>query len=161
MDDEVYPLEHCVHIFHQECLKSHIMTAIAEKRKSILCPDSSCNTELAIRDIGQIAGTEKQHEYESYTLNMFVDQNAADMSWCPTPDCKYAFVFDDDFMELTCPICKKHYCLNCRVPFHKGQTCKEYQVTNTRDKNDEKFEKFVKGHKFKMCSKCKFWVEKN
>ena len=27
--------------------------------------------------------------------------------------------------------------------------------------NDLKFEKFVKGKKFKQCSKCQFWVEKN
>ena len=47
------------------------------------------------------------------------------MSWCPTPDCKYAFVYDDE-MEFGCPVCKKHYCMACRVPFHKGQTCKEY-----------------------------------
>lgn len=73
------------------------------------------------------------------------------MSWCPTPDCKYAFVYDDE-MEFGCPVCKKHYCMACRVPFHKGQTCKEYQITHTKDANDIKFEKFVKGHKFKMCT---------
>lgn len=53
------------------------------------------------------------------------------------------------------------YCLNCRVLFHSEQTCKEYLVTNTRDVNDEKFEKFVKGKKYKSCGKCKIWVEKN
>lgn len=44
------------------------------------------------------------------------------MSWCPTPDCKFAFMFADDEndRELKCPLCKKHYCLNCRVIFHKG-----------------------------------------
>ena len=31
----------------------------------------------------------------------------------------------------------------------------------TSKENDLKFEKFVKGKKFKQCSKCQFWVEKN
>lgn len=30
-----------------------------------------------------------------------------------------------------------------------------------KQKNDEAFEKFVKGKKFKQCPKCMFWVEKN
>ena len=42
------------------------------------------------------------------------------MSWCPTADCKYAFIFDKNDTELRCPNCKSHYCLNCRVDFHLG-----------------------------------------
>lgn len=31
------------------------------------------------------------------------------MSWCPTPDCKYAFVKheDDDDTDFLCPLCNK------------------------------------------------------
>eukprot|EP00331_Platyophrya_macrostoma_P032236 CAMPEP_0176448160 /NCGR_PEP_ID=MMETSP0127-20121128/25578_1 /TAXON_ID=938130 /ORGANISM="Platyophrya macrostoma, Strain WH" /LENGTH=149 /DNA_ID=CAMNT_0017834977 /DNA_START=155 /DNA_END=604 /DNA_ORIENTATION=- len=39
-------------------------------------------------------------------------------------------------------------------------TCKEYQVANKRDENDEKFEHFVKGMNFKKCPKCGAWVQK-
>lgn len=56
----MYPLEHCVHIFHVDCLKEYIMQAISEKRSSLLCPDNECKTELAIKDIGSVAGVEKQ-----------------------------------------------------------------------------------------------------
>ena len=61
------------------------------------------------------------------------------------------------------------------MKYHTGQSCKEYQVSNTHDvflkfvilvdflfkNNDKAFEKFVIGKKFKQCSKCMFWVEKN
>jgi len=33
-------------------------------------------------------------------------------------------------------------------------------LTNVDDL-DSKFEKFVKGKKFKQCPKCKYWVEKS
>jgi len=60
MDDKVYPLEHCVHIFHVDCLKEYILQAISEKRSCLLCPDNECKTELAIKDIGSVAGVDKQ-----------------------------------------------------------------------------------------------------
>jgi len=57
------------------------------------------------------------------------------MSWCPTPDCKYVFAYDEKEDEgfFHCPMCKKQYCLKCRVAFHKDMTCKEYQISNNRD----------------------------
>ncbi|CAD8060669.1 unnamed protein product [Paramecium primaurelia] len=163
MEEDVIPLESCVHIFHINCLKELLLQCIKDKRNQITCPEQKCGKDIAINDISHIIGKEKKDEFLNYTLNKFVDDHAADMSWCPTPDCQYAFVLgdEDDNNQFECPLCKKSYCLNCRVTFHKGQTCKEYSITNTRDQNDEKFEKFVKGHKFKMCTKCKFWVEKN
>lgn len=33
MDDEVIPLENCIHIYHLNCLKELLLTSISEKRK--------------------------------------------------------------------------------------------------------------------------------
>ena len=97
---------------------------MSEKRISINCPDSECKNILKEYDIGFIAGKEKQIEYNKYTLDKFVDTHADEvkwakkkiikfnnlyifnkinmyikkkkMSWCPTPDCGYAFVLGND-----------------------------------------------------------------
>ena len=58
-------------------------------------------------------------------------------------------------------MCKNHYCLNCKVKFHTGQSCKEYQLSHTEDKNEAAFKKFVKGKKYKQCPFCSRWVEKS
>ena len=29
-----------------------------------------------------------------------------------------------------CVACGKAYCFRCRVPYHEGQTCKEFQVSH-------------------------------
>ena len=52
------------------------------------------------------------------------------------------------------------YCLNCRVVYHEGKTCDEYQKTAKLDDNDEKFITYVQGSKFKQCPHCNFWVER-
>ena len=83
-----------------------------------------------------------------------------DISWCPTADCGYAFIFEEEDTELNCPKCYKHYCLNCRVTFHAGLSCAEYRVSTTHSSSDEQFLDFVKGKKYKQCPHCSFWVEK-
>ncbi len=47
-------------------------------------------------------------------------------SWCPTADCKYVFIIDPGNLDFTCAVCKKRYCLSCKVEYHNGQSCKEY-----------------------------------
>ena len=73
--------------------------------------------------------------YERTLINLTHVQS--DMSWCPSTDCNYVFVFESGDTELKCPICGKHYCLNCRAAFHIGMTCVEFKITNTKSKEDE------------------------
>ena len=60
------------------------------------------------------------------------------MSYCPTPDCKYVFIYDPalDFKEFSCPVCSKRYCLDCRVEYHYNETCEEYTTRMKWAKND-------------------------
>lgn len=85
------------------------------------------------------------------------------MSWCPTADCKFAFIYDpeDDGARFVCPTCNKEYCLQCRVPYHVDMNCEEYQINSTELDVDKKFLKFAKGKKYKQCPKCDFWIERS
>ena len=40
-------------------------------------------------------------------------------------------------------------------------SCKEYQISNTHNADDDAFMNDVKGKKFKQCPKCKFKKKKN
>lgn len=83
-------------------------------------------------------------------------------SWCPTADCRHCFFYtEEDGTRFECPVCKKDYCLKCRVEWHNNMTCKEHEINATFNEDDKKFIDFVKGAKFKQCPKCRYWVEKN
>ena len=86
-----------------------------------------------------------------------------DASWCPTPDCKYAFIYDpeNDSKEFNCPRCSKHYCLKCRVEWHTDLSCEEYEESKDPSDEDKSFKSYARGAKFKQCPKCKVWVEKS
>jgi ariadne-1 len=92
-----------------------------ERRVEIKCPDAECKYTINEFEIEIISGKDKRVEYNNYTLDQFVDNHGADvyiiifkhikMSWCPTPDCKYAFVLGDEeeLKDFECLLCKKRY----------------------------------------------------
>ncbi|CDW84022.1 ibr domain containing protein [Stylonychia lemnae] len=164
VDDNILPLTSCDHFYHKECLESYFRVEIQDRRFPIKCPQDNCGKEIEIMDIQDVLAEDDLKKFDEYNFSKIVDQQE-DLSWCPTPDCGYAFFFEEGNYEHDCPKCGISYCLNCRVVFHKKLTCEKYQ-TQTKNKdqerlNEEKFMQFVKGAKFKQCPKCKFWVEKN
>lgn len=72
------------------------------------------------------------------------------------------FYQPEDGVDFGCPLCKKRYCLKCKVDYHVGSTCEKYQEwARENGLADELFGDFVQGHNFKQCPGCKAWVEKN
>jgi len=79
------------------------------------------------------------------------------ISCCPNPVCGYQFVHQGESL-FSCPKCYKRYCLPCRVESYiHGESCEEYR---NRNMNDTQYG-FKRGYKFKECSQCKHWNEKN
>jgi len=154
------PLEKCPHVYHEDCIKEYIKMKIDEKGFPITCPAPDCKSEVTLAD-AEILGQEYVDKFISFSLKSYIEKHVDEVSCCPTPDCPFAFLAEEGQNEFKCPACNKHYCLNCRVEWHKGMTCKEYEITHKRDENDEKFEKLMKGKKYKQCPKCKFWVSKS
>ena len=168
------PLSLCEHFFHKSCLISYLKSRIEELWMPLVCPDIACKTEIGDLDLKDLLSAVDYTKYSNFALDAVIDVQK-DFSWCPTPDCKFAFVYvvsenngrEDERKEeghggheLDCPVCKKHYCLRCKVPFHDGMTCEEYQVTHDVDKLDAAFYEFAQGQKFKQCPHCAYWVER-
>lgn len=60
-------------------------------------------------------------------MDHYIDTHPDELSWCPTADCKNAFIKDPNDPNFTCTFCGKNYCLNCRMEnYHTGMSCKEY-----------------------------------
>ena len=128
--EEPFCLQQCENVFHAECLVTYLETQIKDSKLPLVCPDAGCREEIADTDLKELLSRELYVKYSHFALSQAVDQQN-DISWCPTADCKFAFVYEDDgngqqSAELHCPLCKTHYCLNCRVAYHEGMSCKEY-----------------------------------
>jgi len=156
------PLEPCGHLFHAPCFKAYVDNKISSREFPIFCPILECKAEIDGSFIKEIIESSEFEKFDQYSFKFLVERNSEEYSCCPTPDCSYVFVWvaKEDSNDFTCPKCKKRYCLNCRVAYHTGMTCKEYEINNKHTSDDDKFLKFVKGKKYKQCPKCKFWVSK-
>lgn len=159
-EKDFFGLDRCNHLFHVDCLREYAKRAIDSRKFPLNCPSEKCKNALLDGDLAEFMEPEYIDKFNDFYLQTFVDQNAGTFTWCPTPNCKFVFEPDPNVPEFRCGLCQKHYCLECRVEYHTGMTCKEYRISNKFDANDKKFLAFVRGRMFKQCPKCKFWVEK-
>jgi len=153
-------IDSCSHVYHNGCLGNYAKVKIDDRSFPIKCPEDNCRKEVFPGDLYEVLNNTYMQRFEQYTFQSYVDKNLNEVSWCPTADCQNVFEKSDNIHEFKCDSCGIHYCLDCRVEFHKGQSCKEWRISNNFLPEDQKFYDFIKGRKFKQCTKCKYWVEK-
>lgn len=161
VEDNYWSLYECGHCFHSECLSTYLRTELTKRKFPIKCPFVGCKDDVSTDDVSEHLSEEEMGKYWEFTLGNYIDSHLDELTWCPTPDCKYAFIFDKNESQFLCPKCSKEYCMNCRCDYHTNMTCAEYRKNSEFNADDEKFLNFVNGNKFKQCPQCKFWVEKN
>ena len=152
----------CNCILHNKCFDEMVKSAVESNSLPVKCPN--CGTPIHpnfIEDSIRNANPQLIDKYDKFSMNNFIQNNSDEYSSCPTPGCEYMFFFNNGEFNFLCPLCTKHYCLNCKDEWHVNMTCQQYRDSRDINKLDKQFFDFVKGAKFKMCPRCKYWVEKN
>uniref|UniRef100_J3MXH8 RBR-type E3 ubiquitin transferase n=1 Tax=Oryza brachyantha TaxID=4533 RepID=J3MXH8_ORYBR len=82
--------------------------------------------------------------------------------YCPFSDCSALLVDDpgDGEAEITdaeCPHCRRMFCARCKVPWHDGATCAEFQKLgkDERGRDDLLLRNVAQESKWQRCPKCK------
>ena len=156
----------CKNHIHGKCFSNYIEEELNNNRFPIRCPICQNNQRHEINNkiiLDCLLLNDKDDlalKLETISLNYLAINNSEEVSFCPTAGCNYMCFYDKNEYHLNCPLCKKSYCLKCKVEWHKGMTCEENRKARTYDENDQKFDDYVKGNNFKQCPRCKRWVEK-
>jgi hypothetical protein len=152
----------CNCVLHNVCFDNLVKSAVENNSLPVKCPNCKIPVHPNfIEDSLRNANPQLFEKYEHFSMNNFIMSNNDEYSSCPTPGCEYMFFFNPGEHNFLCPLCNKNYCLNCKDEWHRGLTCQQYKDSRDVNKLDNQFFQFVKGAKFKMCPKCKYWVEKN
>lgn len=124
---DLMPLDRCGHLYHPKCLSRYFETEIDARRFPLSCP--TCRDEVSALDLKVVLSKAALKKWEDYSFKKMVEANPKDFSFCPTPDCPYVFIWEEDEKDnhFHCPECKNDYCLNCRCKYHEGKTCAEYR----------------------------------
>lgn len=72
---------------------SYLKSQIEESKFPLVCPEIACKVEIGDLDLKELLSAVDYGKYSTFALNAVVDTNK-DMSWCPTADCKFAFIYD-------------------------------------------------------------------
>jgi len=163
MDIDFIHVLKCSHEACRDCIKTHITNFINEKSFPILCPMYKCKQEITLEDMELLLDPKMLEKYINNSLASAVQKNPAVFSCCPTPNCEYVFFqTQNDSPDFGCPLCKKRYCLQCKVDYHSGTSCEDYQKWSLENGTaDDLFSDFVIGNKYKKCPGCQQWVSKS
>ena len=106
-EGEIFPLNLCEHVFHRECLQHYLESQIEISKFPMNCPDTECKQEVADLDLRDLLNEKLYAKFSSFAFNQAVDMQK-DISWCPTADCKFAFISEEKkeegkANELKCP----------------------------------------------------------
>jgi ariadne-1 len=94
-EESVFPLSSCDHVFHEDCLAAFLRQALAEARLPLRCPEAGCPAVLAPEDLTELLTPAELDKCHHFSLNQAFEQQK-DLSWCPTPNCEYAFVYNPE-----------------------------------------------------------------
>jgi len=162
---EFFPIDGCTHTFCVSCVSQYIAAKVEENVLSIGCPDPGCKDGTlhpeACRDV--------------IPLQLFQRWGAAlcDSSlgelkfYCPFKECSALLVDDPGHGEavitnVECPHCCRMFCAQCKVPWHDGVTCTEFQRLGKDERGweDLMLRKVAQESKWQRCPKCKMYVER-
>lgn len=108
------------------CMLRHAEARLDVGAVEVPCP--VCNLALPEHDLRKVLPTEFIDRMLQRSLEQAVS-SIADLVACPTPNCSFRCVLEDDAPpRLKCPTCKKVSCVKCGAqPFHRGLTCDEHR----------------------------------
>jgi len=166
---------HCGHVICITCMQHYAKLAMG-KTDLMFCP--MCSEPVSTREVKQALGEDMAEKYASIeTIKL---RQEVGLYHCPTTDCPNSVFIDDDIVRFDCTVCKESYCLKCKVKYHMGMTCEEYndhlkEQEQEQEQEQEKdtsnsspvpiakpaeLEKFLKSGLLKQCQ-CGNYIEKN
>ncbi|KZT10255.1 uncharacterized protein LAESUDRAFT_672944 [Laetiporus sulphureus 93-53] len=159
------------HAYCLDCLSKHIRSKLDPNDDNsgnpetvvfpIRCPECSL-TEWADGIPDEIA----ERILPQTDMVMWYHQKLLDSIpryYCPNPRCSAIVEAhdDEDAPQATCPVCSTAICVPCKVLWHEGFSCEEYQALpeDERSPEDQQTLQLMKAQQWRRCPKCSFIIE--
>lgn len=161
--NEAFKIKGCSHSYCADCMKTYVASKLQDGVSVINCPVPSCSGVLEPEYCREILPFEVFVRWGNLLCESVI--MASQKFYCPFKDCSVLLV-DDGSEKVTmseCPSCFRLFCAQCRVGWHAGIKCEEYQSLSKdeREKEDIMLRKLAKSKNWQRCPKCKYYVEKS
>ncbi|KAM3257711.1 hypothetical protein ACQJBY_049808 [Aegilops geniculata] len=166
---ERFPVAGCAHAFCAGCVRQYIAARVEENLLSMGCPDPGCKGGvLHPEECRDIVPPQLFQRWGAALCEVAL----GDLKfYCPFKDCS-ALLIDDDprpgdggaaaLTNVECPHCNRMFCAQCKVPWHEGVDCAEFQRLgkDERGREDLLLRKVAQKRKWQRCPRCKMYVER-
>ncbi|KAF7146646.1 hypothetical protein RHSIM_Rhsim04G0115400 [Rhododendron simsii] len=162
-NSESFAVMGCTHSYCSDCMVKYVRSKLDQNITRISCPVSDCSKgALDPEHCRPILPPEVFDKWGSALCeSVFI---ASEKFYCPFKDCS-ALMIDDGggaIAEAECPNCNRLFCARCKVPWHPGIECSEYQKLDEdeRGREDIMLMNLAKDKMWARCPNCKIFVEK-
>ncbi|KAL2559659.1 RING/U-box superfamily protein [Forsythia ovata] len=164
--NELFRILGCTHSYCSECMAKYVASKLQENITVITCPVSGCKGFLEPYHCRSILPQQVFDRWGEALCEAVV--LASEKFYCPFKDCSAMLINDtmggnEDITQTECPNCNRLFCVQCKVPWHSGIQCAEFQnlKKDERSNEDIMLMNLAKSKKWTRCPKCRFYVEKS
>ncbi|KAL8502155.1 hypothetical protein ACS0TY_021315 [Phlomoides rotata] len=129
-DDEMFPLEQCIHNYCKECISKHVSIQLEKRRTVITCPGVDCRSVLEIGTCGEIVRADVRRTWDEVLSNkdklmrergegderergdLMLHDLAKEKKWQRCPNCKFYVDKMEGCLHMTCR-CQFQFCYAC------------------------------------------------
>ncbi|XP_031392648.1 probable E3 ubiquitin-protein ligase RNF144A-B isoform X2 [Punica granatum] len=152
----------CVHSFCSVCIAKHVKTRVADNQVTVPCPGLDCEHKVEFEVCVGILPKDVLDAWDKKLCEALILEDHK--FYCPFRDCSAMLVNDCEKVieQSECPHCHRLFCAQCRVPWHTGVACMEFQALNEdeRGSDDLLLRKLANEKNWRRCPQCKFFVER-
>ncbi|KAL8503265.1 hypothetical protein ACS0TY_022123 [Phlomoides rotata] len=153
----------CNHSYCTECITKYVASKLQDNITKITCPVSDCE--------GYIDWQQCRFILPKELLDRWGDAlcEAVILGWerfyCPYKDCSALLIDDSEeeaVVQSECPSCNRLFCAACKVPWHTGVSCADFQKLNKDERGNEDLMllNLAKSNKWMRCPKCRIYVSR-
>lgn len=157
-----FPINGCTHTYCSDCIIKYVAAKLQDNITHIPCPVPNCNGLLEPDQCRSILPPEVFDRWGSALCEALL--LGSEKFYCPFKDCSALLLIDDNVVvtHSECPECRRLFCAQCKVGWHSGIECADFQKLNKdeREREDIMLIKLAKDNKWTRCPKCRFFVEK-
>ncbi|CAA7024663.1 unnamed protein product [Microthlaspi erraticum] len=163
----------CTHSYCTDCTIRYVKTKVEENIGMIKCPDVECTALIEPYTLRDLIPANVFERWDKALCESMI--LSSEKVYCPFEDCSAMPVVDDDdqggndarVTQTECPSCHRLFCAQCKVTWHAGVGCAEFQSfgnttkkNKSSDKEDAMLIRMAKSKQWRRCPRCKTYVEK-
>ncbi|XWS72332.1 hypothetical protein CRYUN_Cryun02cG0030900 [Craigia yunnanensis] len=160
--NESFNIKGCSHAYCTECMIKYVASKLQDNITAISCPVENCEGLLEPNYCRNILPREVFDRWGDALCDAMI--LGSERFYCPFKDCSMLLIDDGGQVvkESECPNCGRLFCAQCKVPWHTGIECGEFQRLHKdeREREDIMLMKLAKDKKWARCPRCRFFVER-